>query len=513
MTVLEVGCRQVHHRPMTARISSPVFVGRAQELQRLQAILDAATSGAVGAVIVGGEAGVGKTRLLTEVRARAASEGLRFLSGACVDLGEGARPYDPFVAALRPWLKALSPREFGRIVGPARSAILQLIPDLADGGDGEERSAAMSSTGQSTLYLQVLGLIERMAADAPTVIALEDLHWSDRSTRDLLLFLVRNLTRDRVALIGTYRTDELNERHPFLPLLAELGRSGRVERVDLAPFTPHEVHDQLAGILGVPPDRALVTRLHERGGGNAFFTEELLAVEQRSQQRLGLTLRETVLARVGGLPTASRDLLRVVAVAGEVARHDILARVTDAGQAEVAAALREAVDRHLLVAGDDGVMRFRHGLVREAVYDELLPGERLALHAAVAEAIEAVDLGHATDAAVASELAYHWYEARDTRRALPAMVRAGRAAERMFAFGTAFAQYHLALSLWPAGTPSVEGVTRPELRMRAAEAAALTGAYHRAIELVQAALQDDAAIEPSATRTGALLERPADWPA
>lgn len=504
---LEVAFRPVHHPPMTTRISSPVFVGRTEELQRLQAVLDAAGSGAVGTVIIGGEAGVGKTRLLAEVRARAASAGMRFLAGACVDLGEGARPYDPFVAALRPWLRALSPSEAGRIVGPARSAVQQLIPDLAGGDGGEERPDAISSAGQSTLYLQVLGLIERMAADAPTVIALEDLHWSDRSTRDLLLFLVRNLTHDRIALIGTYRTDELNERHPFLPLLAELGRSGRVERIELAPFTPHEVRDQLAGIIGAPPDRALVTRLHERGGGNAFFTEELLAVEQRSQQRLGLTLRETVLARVGSLPTASRDLLRVVAVAGEVARHDILARITHAGQADLAATLREAVDRHVLVAGDEGVMRFRHGLVREAVYDELLPGERLALHAGVAEAIEAIDLGHDTDAAVASELAYHWYEARDTRRALPALVRAGRAAERMFAFDTAFSHYHLALSLWPAGTPAVEGMSRPELTMRAAQAAALTGAYHRAIALVQTALEDDATLAPNATRTGALLER------
>jgi DNA-binding CsgD family transcriptional regulator/tetratricopeptide (TPR) repeat protein len=492
---------------MTARIASPVFVGRGQELQRLQDLLDSARSGVVSAAIVGGEAGVGKTRLLAEVRGRAEAAGLRFLSGACVDLGDGARPYDPFVAALRPWLKALPPADAGRILGPARSAVLQLIPDLAAEEPGGEPMGEAASTGQSTLYLQVLGLIERMAADAPTVIALEDLHWSDRSTRDLLLFLVRNLDRDRVALIGTYRTDELTERHPFLPLLAELGRSGRVERIELVPFTPHEVREQLAGILGADPDRGLVARLHERGGGNAFFTEELLAVERRDEQRLGLTLRETVLARVGGLPAASREVLRVAAVAGEVARHDILAHVTHVEQAALAAALREAVDRHLLVAGDEGVMRFRHGLVREAVYDELLPGERLALHASVAEAIEATDPRRDTDAAVASELAHHWFAARDTRRALPAMVHAGRAAERVFAFDAAFAHFHLALSLWPAATPAVEGMTRQELRMRAAQAAALTGAYHRAIALVQAALDDDPVDDPTAMRTGALLER------
>ena len=482
-----------------------MFVGRAEEFQQLRTVLERARSGLASTVIVGGEAGVGKTRLLAELRAGVQSAGLRFLGGACVDLGDGAPPYDPLVNALRPWLKELPPKDFDRIVGPARSAVLQLIPDLEPGAGGGAPAEGPSSASQSSLYLHVLALIERIAADTTTVIALEDLHWSDRSTRDMLRFLVRNLTHARVMLIGTYRTDELNERHPFLTLLAELGRSGDVERIELAPFTANEVHDQLAGILGKPPGRALTVRLHERGGGNAFFTEELLAVEMRGDQRPGLSLRETLLARVGGLSPAARDLLRVVAVAGPSARHDVLAIVTHMRQAEMAAVLREPIDRHLLVAGDGDVMQFRHLLLREAAYGELLPGERLALHAAVAAALESLHAGMDIDAAVASELAHHWYEARDPRRALPALLRAGQAAEQMFAFGNAFAQYHLALSLWPTAAETVGGVTRLELTMRTAESAALTGAYGRAIELVQAALES--LVEPDPTRTGSLLER------
>lgn len=496
---------------MTARISSPVFVGRGEELQRLHAVLDNARAGTVGMVLVGGEAGVGKTRLLAEFQAGAVSAAARVLAGGCVDLGDAARPYDPFVAALRPWLRSLPSTEFDRIVGPARSAVLQLIPDLEPDGAGDAPAAAFELATQSRLYLQVLGLIERIAADAVTVIALEDLHWSDRSTRDLLRFLVRNLTQGRVMVVGTYRTDELNERHPFLALLAELGRSGQVERFELAPFTRVEVHDQLAGILGHPPDRPLVARLHDRCGGNAFFTEELLAVAERGEERIGLTLRETLLARVGALSTASRDLLRVVAVAGLSARHDVLAAVTRMEPPQIAASLREATERHLLLAGDNEVMQFRHNLVREAVHDELLPGERLALHAAVAAAVDELDGDAEMDAAVASELAHHWYEARDAGRALPAMLRAGGAAERMFAFGNAFAHYHLALSLWPPGTKSLEGMTRRELTLRTAEAAALTGAYDRAIVLVHAAIDNDSTLEPDAMRTGALLERLAEF--
>ena len=353
----------------------------------------------------------------------------------------------------------------------------------------------------------MLGLIERIAADKPTVIALEDLHWSDRSTRDLLRFPVRNLTRGRVVLIGTYRTDELNERHPFLTLLAELARSGQVERFELAPFTASEVHDQLTGILGRPPDRPLVVRLHARSGGNPFFTEELLAVAERGEQRIGLTLKEMLLARVGGLSTTSRGLLRVVAVADRSARHDVLAIVTRMEQSELAAALREAIDRHLLLAGDNDVMQFRHGLLREAVYDELLPGERPALHAAVAAAVEAVHSGLEIDAAVASELAHHWYEARDARQALPALLARRAGGGRMFAFGNAFAHYQFALSLWQTDTEPVEGMTRHDLRVRTAEAAALTGAYHQAIALIQVALEEQAATEPASARTGGLLER------
>jgi DNA-binding CsgD family transcriptional regulator/tetratricopeptide (TPR) repeat protein len=490
---------------MTARISSPRFVGRAGELQRLRAVLDRAGSGEVGTIIVGGEAGVGKSRLLAELRAGVESSGVHFLEGACVDLGDGAPPYDALVAALRPWLKALPPEERRRIVGPARSTVLQLIPDLESETDAGTPAEAPTSSSQSSLYLQVLGLIERIAADRTTVIALEDLHWADRSTRDMLRFLVRTLSHGRVVLLGTYRTDELHEGHPLLTLLAELGRSAQVERIDLAPFTADEVHAQVAGILGKLPDRALVARLHQRGGGNAFFTEELLAVEQRGEQRLGLSLRETLLARLGGLSPAARDLLRVVAVAGQSARYDVLAIVARQEQAGMAAALREATDRNLLLAGDDDVMQFRHGLLREAAYGELLPGERLAMHAAIAAAVESLHVGMDIDAAVASELAHHWYEARDPRQALPALVRAGRAAEGMFAFGNAFAQYHLALSLWPPGTETVGGLTRLELTMRTAESAALTGEYGRAIELVQAALES--LDEPDPSRAGMLLER------
>jgi DNA-binding CsgD family transcriptional regulator/tetratricopeptide (TPR) repeat protein len=493
---------------MSGRISSAAFVGRQAELRRLDALLASVISDETFAtVLVGGEAGVGKTRLLAEFRASAEASGARYLGGACVDLGEGARPYDPLVAALRPWLRSLDEDEFRRIVGPARDQILRLVPDLTPAGEHHVIADALTPSTQSLLFLNLFGLIERLAAETPIVIALEDLHWADRSTRDMLQFFVRSIDHGRVMLVGTYRTDELNERHPLFQLLAEFQRTGRVERLDLARFSRSEVSEQLAGILGRPPSGALVARIHERGGGNPFFNEELLVATERGEDRLGLTLRETLLARVGALSAPSRDVLRVVAVAGPSAHHDVLARVTGMPPDELAAALREAVDRNLLLAGDDEVMRFRHALLQEAVYDELLPGERLARHARVAEVVESLRTAVDTDATVASELAHHWYEARDARRALPALLRAGQAAERVFAFGNAFAHYHLALSLWPSASPELDGMTRGELVTRTAESAALSGAYDRGIDLVQGELIEAAEAERDPAEMGMLLER------
>ena len=505
---LAAGDQAMDNAPMPGRISSAAFVGRNAELRRLDALLASVISDdAFRTVLVSGEAGVGKTRLLSEFRARAEASGARYLAAACVDLGEGARPYDPLVAALRPFLRSLDEHAFRRIVGPARDEILRLVPDLARASERQAEADPSTPSTRSLLFLNLLGLIERLAAETPTVIALEDLHWADRSTRDMLHFLVRNIDHGRVMLVGTYRTDELNERHPLSQLLAELQRTGRVDRLDLTRFSRREVSEQLAGILGRPPGNALVARIHERGGGNPFFNEELLVAAERGEDRLGLTLRETLLARVGALSVPSRDVLRVVAVAGRSAHHDILERVSGMLPDELAFALREAVDRHLLVTGDDEVMRFRHALLQEAVYDELLPGERLALHARVAEAVEGLRATVDSDPTVASELAHHWYEARDARRALPALLRAGQSAVGVFAFGNAFAHYHLALSIWPSASPDLDGMTRSELVTRTAESAALSGAYDRAIELAQGALIEAAEEGRDPIEVGMLLER------
>jgi predicted ATPase len=254
---------------MSERVSSPSFVGRAEELGLLAAALERAGAGAPGIVLIAGEAGVGKTRLVDEFAAQAAAEGARVLAGGCIELGEGALPYAPIVEALRSLARGLDLAVLRSLAGPAHGLLAGLLPELGDG-----QAEAVPGGSQARLFEVLLGLLVRLGEQAPVVLVVEDLHWADRSTRDLLAFLVRNLHAERVLLVATYRSDELHRRHPMRPFLAELARGGRAQRVDLVPFGREELAALLAGITGVPPTAATVDDILTRTEGNAFFAEE-----------------------------------------------------------------------------------------------------------------------------------------------------------------------------------------------------------------------------------------------
>jgi tetratricopeptide (TPR) repeat protein len=476
---------------MTATLTSPTFVGRTEELARLAAAGDRAAAGTPTAVLIGGEAGVGKTRLVGEVVAAARANGATVLIGGCVELGGEGVPFAPLIEALR---------------GTARD----LWERVADpGGAGPALSTTPGPwSEQGRLFELFLGLLERLAEERPTVLVVEDLHWADRSTRDLLAFLVRNLRHGRLLLVLTYRSDELHRRHPLRPFLAELDRGRRVERLELARFGRAEVAAQLAGIQGAPVPAELAERIHARSGGNAFFVEELAAT--CADGELPPSLRDTLLARIELLAEPAQQVLRVAAAAGARVEHELLAEVAGLPEAELLAALREAVSAQvLLVDAADGTYGFRHALVKEAVYGELLPGERTRLHARFAAALAARDT--AGDPGPAAELAWHWYAAHDLERALPAAVAAGLAAERAYAFAEAQRQFERALELWDraGGDEHTEpqiGMDKAELLARAGEAAANSGAAERAAALVRSALAElDPAADP--LRAAQLTER------
>jgi hypothetical protein len=230
------------------RVSSPVLVGRDAEAAQLRAALGRAAAGQPAIVVVAGEAGVGKTRLVTELLGQAGELGAVALSGGCLDVGDGVLAYAPMVEALRPLAGLLDPVELERVVGGARAELARLVPELGGPAAGRQAEAPLAPT---RLFELLLGVLHRLADRGPVLLVVEDLHWADQSTRDLVGFLQRNL-RGGVALVLTYRSDELHRRHPLRPFLAELERGGRVERLELGRLGRRELGELLAGILGGP---------------------------------------------------------------------------------------------------------------------------------------------------------------------------------------------------------------------------------------------------------------------
>jgi tetratricopeptide (TPR) repeat protein len=495
---------------MADQVTTGRFVGRTHELARLGELLARATDGQPLLVLLGGEAGVGKTRLVEQLAAAAQEQGTRVLYGGCVPLGEEGVPFAPVVEALRGLADQLDPAELAAVAGPARQELARLLPDLAWGGAAAPAPAVAAVAGQGRLFERLLGVVQRLATTAPLLLIVEDLHWADRSTRDLLAFLATSLRSGRVLVVGSFRSDELDRLHPLRRLLGELGRNRRVVRLELARFSRAELAEQLAGLLGTDPSVRLVDDVYARSGGNPFFAEELLlAGEGAGAGALPPSLREVLLARVVRLGDRTQQLLRVAAAAGSGATQPLLAAVAGIDDQALLAGLREAVDQQLLLPepGSDGYV-FRHALLAEAVHSELLPGERVRLHSALAGALEAGLEVEGAPASRAARIAYHWSAAGDQPRALTASVAAAAAAEQAYAFAEAQLQLERALELWDQ-VPDAEarvGMDRVGLLARCAETAYWAGDIVRAAELVRQALGlVDAARQPR--RAGLLHEQ------
>ena len=481
---------------MGGRVASPTLVGRVEELQVLEAARGRAAAGEPAVVLVGGEAGVGKTRLMAELTSRHVPDGTRVLVGGCVPVGDGALPYAPIVEILRALVADVGAGAVRELVGPSWPELARLLPALG----GPEAGPAGQAAVQARLFELLLGLLARLGEQAPLVLVVEDLHWADRSTRDLLAFLVRNLRRERLLLVVTYRNDEPGQQR-LGPYLAELDRSGRVERIDLARLDQAQTEAQLVGILGAVPAADLVDGVFARSEGNPFFTEELLAVVRSGSDELPATLRDLLRGRVAALPDHSRQVLAVVAVAGREVSHWLLAAVVGQDDRALVEALRAAVTSQLLVPtpGGDGY-QVRHALLREVIDADLLPGERARLHADLAQALtERPQLADGPPAVAAAEVAAHWDAAGEPTRALPARIQAGLAAERARAFPEAQRHYERALELWEQVTDPgrAAGLDQAELLTRTADAASASGRSQRgAVLLTEALGQLDPTIDP-----------------
>ncbi len=276
---------------MASRMSCPWFVGRSDELQQLIVALEATIAGSATAVLVGGDAGIGKSRLVAELGKRASSRGAVVVTGQCLDVAEGGAPY-----------------------APMREVLAQLDDG---GGDGETTRPAEA----------LPAALRRVAAERPVVVVVEDVHWADRSTRDLLTVLAGGPPIPRVLLVATYRADGLERGHPMRNVLAELDRADRVQHLRLGAFGPADLAEQLRGILGAHPPDSLVGAVLERSDGNPFFAEELAAVSTEGGIPPGL--HELLLARLDRLDKPAQHVVRAAAVGGRRIGHRLLAAAVE----------------------------------------------------------------------------------------------------------------------------------------------------------------------------------------
>ncbi|MGI8929200.1 MAG: helix-turn-helix transcriptional regulator [Candidatus Limnocylindrales bacterium] len=434
---------------MAGRVSSAVLVGRRNELGRLQDAVAGAADGHGSLIFLAGEAGVGKSRLVAELVASSREEGLAAV-GSCVEMGVAAIPFAPFRQALRELAGALGIERLLEL-GGARAELTGLLPAAAlspmPRPPVEEPIGLGTDSSQARMFEALLELLRRIGSEQRLLLVVEDIHWADPSTLHLLRYLANGIANASFALVATFRSDELHRRHPLQPFLGEIQRNRSTERIDLDGFSKEEVSEQLAAIIGQPATPELINRVHGRSNGNAFYAEELVAVEQ-SGAPLPAAMRDVLLARVASVDADTQELLRIVAAGGAQVSTQIVAMVAGSEPAEAEASLREAVDRRLIVPTEsdgDERLAFRHALVQEAVYSELLPGERARLHERFGAALASI---HQPNDASSAELAYHWYAAHDLPRALTASIEAAVWAEGNHAYADAQRNYERALELW-----------------------------------------------------------------
>jgi len=477
---------------VSSRSVSPIFVGRQEELARLRSAFARTAAGEPQTVLIGGEAGIGKSRLVEEFTARLDAI---VAVGACIELGNGEGvPFGPFAAALRSLdSRGLIDRESweGR-------ELARILPEL---GEAPARRQQEDEYARIRLFEAVQAALLKACAERPLVLVVDDLHWADRASRELFGYLARVSRGGSVLTIGTYRADELHRGHPLRPFLAGLDRVRGLERLELERFDRAQTALQLRGILGREPEPSVVEEVFCRAEGNAFFTEEVacgVAAAGGAAPELSWSLRDLLMARVERLPELTQRLLRLLASAVQPAHPALIAAVAGLSEDELTEALRPAFTANVLVAGERDTYRFRHALMREVVHGELLPGEHTRIYLRLAEALDETPTLVSADC-FDVELAHYWYRAHVPDKALTAALFAAEAARTRYAFADELAMFERALELWDQVPHDPDA--KPDdiyLMYRASMAAGRAGAADRGLAFADAGLAAiDETVRPS----------------
>jgi len=454
------------------------LVGRGKELGQLADLVGMRQPPRSHGVLLAGDAGVGKTRTLLELRDQARTLGWQVVVGHCLDIGDGALPYLPF----------------SEIVGglaadpvldthPAVSALLpgrRLLSDAQAGGGMAPEGDTQVDRGE--LFEAVHAALESLAdGESPLLVLVEDVHWADRSTREMLSFLFARAFEHPVALVASYRSDDLHRKHPLRGSLAEWARIPGVTRVQLPPLGDADVRALVRSLYAGPMREGDLGAIVDRAEGNAFFVEELVVAAELGGARLPDDLADLLLVRLDRLDDQTRQAVRAASVAGRRVSHESLSLTAGLGAGALDSALRSAVESHVLVTVEPAGYSFRHALLAEAVYDDLLPGERVRLHAAYSAALRegAVD-------GTAAELARHARAAHHIETAITASIQAGDDAMAVGGPDEAAQHYQQALELVSeAPPPQAAELDVVGLTARAADAISAAGNPYRALALVQ----------------------------
>ncbi|MFG2060827.1 helix-turn-helix transcriptional regulator [Micromonospora sp. NPDC048871] len=444
---------------MASDVDSTPLVGRADLVAATRAaLLDDVPPAGTAAVFLTGESGVGKTRLLRELGRRLGEAGALVLTGSCLDIGD-ASPLHPLRQALRRLDADLSPAAAASV-----RALLAMFADEAAGPDGAGALLERVARGLSVI-----------ADGRPVVLVLDDLQWVDRTTRQLLLYLLAGLGDLQLSVLAAVRSESLQGAHPLRRVLTELRRLRSVQVLDLAPLDRAAAEQLAAAVVGRPLPPEAVERLCRRSGGNPFVVEELARDLRDGRDGLSDTLREVFLARVDALPQPAHRVVHAVSVGVEPVEHWLLAQVLGLPEEELLEAVRATVAHRLVVGSQDGY-RLRHRLVAEVLEDELLPAERAVLHRRYAEALTGAP-GELHQA----RLAHHWRLAGEPQRALPAAMAAAQEAERLYGYAEAHRHWSVAVEL----SQDLPDAERAVLLGHAAEAAHHCGEYARALTLLE----------------------------
>lgn len=491
---------------MHRTIRSARLIGRTDELEQFDAALGRATQGHPTTILVGGDAGIGKTRLLDEWAQRAVAAGSRMVIGRCIELGAASLPYGAVIDAIRRLVAEVPATRRRDVFGAPHTygELARVVPELgAPDTVDDAADALLLNDRQMRLFGQAATLLERAAVRTPVVLAVDDLHWADQSTLDLISFMVHTVTSSPIVIVLAYRTDEMTRRHPLRPLLARLQRADHVITVPVRALDRSEVAELATALLGELPGTAMLDDVHTRSEGVPFFVEELVAAAGETAGALPDAVVDVLVARVDELPPDAQAVVRIAAAAGREVDHELLARVTadrlELPEDRLLQALRDAVAGQVLVVGADGVgYAFRHALLQEAVHADLLPGERVAVHAGIAAILEdRPDL--AGPSGVTAALAWHHRNAQDQEQALTASRAAAAYARQIAAF--ADEQHHLeqVLELWSRVPDAARrtGTTLGAVLIEAAEAAWRNADWTRAERYAAEALEHcDEAADP-----------------